>query len=64
MLLQFIASDLGRLHLVLHDEVGGHHGGGPGPAHHTVDHNQTAAGDCRVDERGRGWKISGNIYLS
>jgi len=30
---------LGRLHLVLHDEVGSDHASGPGPAHDAVDHH-------------------------
>ena len=58
--LYFIFSNLCRLHLVLHDEVGGHHGGGPGPAHHAVDHHQAAARHRRLDEGGRGRKISEN----
>ena len=45
---------------MLHDEVGGHHAGGPGPAHHTVDHDQATTGQGGVDERGGRWKISDN----
>jgi len=34
---------LGRLHLVLHDEVGGDHASGSGPAHDTVDHHKASS---------------------
>ena len=45
---------LGGLHLVLHDEVGGHHRGRPGPAHDAVDHHQASPGDGIVNEGGGG----------
>lgn len=41
---------LSRGHVLLHHEVGGHHGGRAGPTHHAVDHHEAVSIQGLVDE--------------
>jgi len=51
----------GGCHVLLHHEIGGNTGRRPGPAHDTVDDDQSAAGHAVVDELSRAMEISGNV---